>query len=464
MNHVIWWIRRDLRLSDNPCIQTAIERNEIIIPVFIQDPHFNSSKSSARFEWMMSCLTSLNADLIKKNSRLILREGKPIEVLQQLFRETKATRIYAMEDYSPYAMRRDQEIQKHLPLHLLAGVTIHPPDSIKKPDGKPYTIFTPYSNSWKSLPLPSAPLEFPEPLRPFSLDLNSLPISQEIKQHEFFPSEQAALTSLQKFCSADIYEYDTFRDRIDLDRTSHLSPYLRFGVISPKQAYQYAMIAIRNSQDSSQNHSCDHWINELIWREFYFSILFHYPEVLKTSFNPIYRQIQWQKSAKLLHSWQNGQTGYPIVDAGMRYLHENGWLHNRLRMIVASFLVKDLLINWQEGEKWFMQHLIDGEPASNNGGWQWTAGTGTDAVPYFRIFNPILQSQKCDPHGDFIRRWIPELNKVSNQYIHYPWKIPLDEQIKYGCRIGRDYPKPIVDHSQARELALKKYKEARYRN
>ena len=369
-----------------------------------------------------------------------------------------------MEDYSPYAIHRDHENKKHLPLHLLTGVTIIPPDSVVKPDGKPYTVFTPYSNSWKSLPLPSAPLNCPEFLRPFSTDLYSFPIPQEIKRHKFNPSEQTALDVLQNFCSADIYEYDTFRDRIDLDRTSHLSIYLRFGVISPKQAYHYAIIAMRNSQNNSQKHACQSWINELIWREFYFSILYHYPEVLKTSFNPIYRQIQWQKSAKLLHSWQYGQTGYPIVDAGMRYLHENGWLHNRLRMIVASFLVKDLFINWQEGEKWFMQHLIDGEPASNNGGWQWTAGTGTDAVPYFRIFNPILQSQKCDPHGDFIRRWIPELSEVSNQYIHSPWKMTLDEQIKCGCRMNHDYPEPIVDHSQAREFALKRYKEARYRN
>jgi deoxyribodipyrimidine photo-lyase len=236
---------------------------------------------------------------------------------------------------------------------------------------------------------------------------------------------------------------------MDLDGTSALSPYIRFGMLGLRQAVHSAQRAIRWAEDTEGRNGAEVWLNELIWREFYIQILFHFPYVSKTAFNSSLVNIPWQNDGTQFEAWTLGQTGYPIVDAAMRQLRATGWMHNRARMIVASFQVKDLLINWQWGERWFMENLLDGDPAANNGGWQWTAGTGTDAVPYFRIFNPILQSKKFDPHGDYIRRWVPELAHLAADEIHAPWEMKIDI---------RNYPQPIVDHHAARERTLSAYK------
>ena len=247
---------------------------------------------------------------------------------------------------------------------------------------------------------------------------------------------------------------------MDLPGTSRLSPYLRFGLISARQAVHAVRDAITNSENPAEKISAETWLNELIWREFYACILSHYPFVLRQSFRENLRRIPWRDSTTGLAAWQNGLTGYPVVDAGMRQLRESGWMHNRARMICASFLCKDLLINWQAGEKWFMKYLLDGDPASNNGGWQWTAGTGTDAAPYFRIFNPVVQGKKFDPAGSYVRRWVPELRTVPDEYIHEPWLMPFDLQTGISVRIGEDYPAPIVEHAFARERTLAAYKIA----
>ena len=245
---------------------------------------------------------------------------------------------------------------------------------------------------------------------------------------------------------------------MDLSGTSNLSPYLRFGLISSRKLAFFTRDFIDHSENAEARISAETWLNELIWRDFYYSILDNFPFVLKRAFRESFTHIPWRTSHHDLDAWKNGLTGYPIVDAGMRQLRETGWMHNRARMITASFLTKDLLINWQEGEKWFMEQLIDGDPACNNGGWQWCAGTGTDAAPYFRIFNPILQGKKFDPTGKYIRRWIPELANVPDKFIHTPWEMPLDIQSQVNIIIGKDYPKPIVDHAEARERALIAYK------
>jgi deoxyribodipyrimidine photo-lyase len=248
---------------------------------------------------------------------------------------------------------------------------------------------------------------------------------------------------------------------MDLDGTARLSPYLRFGMISARECVSAAYQALRDAPDDSARKSAETWLNELIWREFYITILYHYPEVLKQSFREDLRDISWRNDEQEFDAWCEGQTGYPVVDAAMRQLKYLGWMHNRARMIVASFLVKDLLVDWRWGERWFMQHLVDGDPADNNGGWQWTAGTGMDAAPYFRIFNPILQGKKYDPNGDYVRRWVPELAGVPTKYAHTPWMMPPELQGQINCIIGRDYPLPIVYHGFARERALAAYKQTR---
>lgn len=239
-----------------------------------------------------------------------------------------------------------------------------------------------------------------------------------------------------------------------VDGTAQVSPYLRFGTLSARQCIHAAQEAMRLSPDPASRNSAEVWLNELIWREFYLAILYHFPFVLRRSFRDDLRDIPWRNDSAEFHTWCVGQTGYPVVDAAMRQLNETGWMHNRGRMIVASFLVKDLLVDWRWGEKFFMQKLLDGDPAANNGGWQWTAGTGTDAAPYFRVFNPILQGKKFDPQGKFVKRWLPELSSVPEKFIHTPWEMPEEVQKRASCTIGSDYPQPIVDHSFARKRVL----------
>jgi deoxyribodipyrimidine photo-lyase len=232
-------------------------------------------------------------------------------------------------------------------------------------------------------------------------------------------------------------------------------------MISVRQATISAQSAIEIAPNAQARKSAETWLNELIWREFYINILHHFPRVRGHSFRSEYDRIGWDNEQTAFTAWCEGRTGYPVVDAAMRQLAQTGWMHNRARMIVASFLVKDLLIDWRWGERWFMQHLVDGDPAANNGGWQWVAGTGTDAAPYFRVFNPVLQGQKFDPQGAFVRRWLPELNQVPDKFVHHPWTMPMEEQQKAGCLIGPDYPAPIVDHGQARQRALAAFAQAR---
>jgi deoxyribodipyrimidine photo-lyase len=260
---------------------------------------------------------------------------------------------------------------------------------------------------------------------------------------------------------APIYQYKERRNRPDLQATSQLSPYLRFGHISAQAACLAARRAIHDAPSADAAKSAGVWLDELTWREFYINILHHFPHVRSRSFRPEYDAICWRNNRSEFDAWCKGETGYPLVDAAMRQLCEDGWMHNRTRMVVASFLVKDLLVDWRWGEKWFMQQLVDGDPAANNGGWQLTAGTGTDAAPYFRVFNPTMQAAKFDPEGDFIRAWLPELANVPTKHIHEPWKMSTALQEKVGCRVGRDYPTPIVDHHEARQRTLEAYQAAK---
>jgi deoxyribodipyrimidine photo-lyase len=462
----IWWIRRDLRLQDNQALKAALDANHQIIPVFILDARLLQSPyaSPQRTAFLFNGLRSLQADLHRYEGRLILQEGEPCAVLWRLMEATGASRIYAEPDTSPFATRRDRQVTAELPVEWVGSPAIHPPGSVLKASGEPYSVFTPFSKAWKALPAPLAPAES------FAGSLNtpdglaSLPIPENPALQNSVPfeaGEEQAEQRLNAFIQgpgSPIFDYSEGRDWLGEDGTSRLSPYLRFGMISARRAFSAARQAIQSAENPAFRRGAEAWLNELIWRDFYIHILHHFPQVRQQNFRM--QSIPWLNDPQQCEAWKKGETGYPIVDAAMRQLLQTGWMHNRARMITASFLTKDLLIDWRWGERWFMQHLLDGDPAANNGGWQWTAGTGTDAAPYFRIFNPTSQGRRHDPKGRFIRLWLPELAKVPDEFIHEPWKMPDNMQRQTGCRIGKDYPAPIVDHAEARERALSTYGQA----
>lgn len=449
----LWWIRRDLRLTDNAALQSGL-RTGPVIPVFVLDPRLLRQASAPRTAFLFEGLRALRKDLESRGSGLVVRRGEPLEVLGQLTAETGAGTIHAEQDYTPYAHKRDARLAKFLPLELTGGQTVHPPELIVKSDGSPYTVYTPYARAWKAalpvqLEIHPAPPRFP---------VVGIPASQDIPWidgglSDFPAGEAEALRRLDRFMQNAIPDYAQERNRMDLEGTSSLSPYLRFGMLGLRQAVHAAMQIKSQIHDENGERSAEIWLNELIWREFYIQILHHFPHVARASFRPSLTKIRWNDHSGHLERWKQGETGVPVVDAAMHQLLETGWMHNRARMIVASYLVKDLLIDWRRGERWFMERLLDGDPASNNGGWQWVAGTGTDAAPYFRIFNPVLQSRKFDPHGNYIRKWVPELASLSDKEIHAPWES--------GIR-ARGYPaRPLIDHGPAKERALQAYRAAR---
>lgn len=463
----IWWIRRDLRLTDNPALSSALSQGSTVIPVFILDETLIESRFSGRkrLAFLFDGLRDLQHEINQRGGRLIIRRGNPLAVLRNLLAESRARQVFAEHDFSPYARARDGELVNALPLTLHSHPTVVHPDDVMKDDGDPYTVFTPYARKWKTV-VDSPPETIPAPSRFATPDIESLDIPASPRLPESVPFAAGARAGVQRLAGfthgdqAPIYRYQHERDRLDLDSTSRLSPYLKFGMVSARQAVAAAMTAIEAAQDTGGRESAESWLNELIWREFYAAILHHFPHVRQLEFQEKHRDLDWLNDPEDLDAWSSAQTGYPIVDASIRQLHAEGWMHNRGRMITASFLVKHLLVDWRFGEAHFMQHLIDGDPASNNGGWQWTAGTGNDAAPYFRIFNPVLQSKRHDPDGTFIRTWIPELDQVPDRHIHEPWKMSDAAQRQARCRIGEDYPAPIIDHGFARERALETYRRS----
>jgi len=454
----IWWIRRDLRLADNPALTAALQSAEQVAPLFILDPQLLNSPhiGANRKAFLYQGLHQLAASLKDRGGQLLVRRGQPAQVLPEILAATGATRI-AEADFSPYARHRDLRLVAMLPLELTAGLTVHSPAAVLKTNGQPYTIFTPFRKAWQALPAPTVHDVLPAPARintPPGLPGDPIPTAPALPANiPFPPGEAEAQRRLQGFVKqAGLHQYATTRNRLDLDGTARLSPYLRFGMLSARQA---AVTALAHIEAAPQSAAA--WLNELIWREFYIAILYHFPRVRTANFQSKFDGMPWSNNPAHFAAWCQGRTGYPVVDAAIRQLLHTGWMHNRARMIVASFLVKHLQIDWRWGERFFRQHLLDGDPAANNGGWQWAAGTGTDAAPYFRIFNPTLQGQKFDPLGHYVRRWLPELARVPAANIHTPWLLSPREQQQFGCVIGRDYPPPLVDHAQARSRALAAY-------
>lgn len=470
MKRAIWWIRRDLRLRDNPTLKAAMANSSQVFPVFIEDPVLVKAAGgdNKRLAFLRSGLQSLDSDLRSRGSRLVYKKGHPIEVLTALIAEHEIQGIFAEADFSPYALKRDGQISTSLPLYLEGGSSFSHPEAVLKKDGTPHQVYTPFMRAWKAVNLPLTEAIIKPPARISTPDgIGSEPIkdhTEQLRSVSFRAGENEANRLLEEFIQGEnspIFNYWEGRNRLDASGTSTLSPYLRLGMISSRQAVKAALTAIQQAPDSGAAKSAETWLNELIWREFYVSILYHFPYVLKRSFNKNLENITWENNTDNFEAWCEGRTGYPVVDAGMRQLLSTGWMHNRARMITASFLVKDLLIDWRWGEAWFMRHLMDGDPASNNGGWQWTAGTGTDAAPYFRIFNPFLQGKKFDPNGIYVRKWVPELEKVPNQYIHTPWEMPFSLQSQVNCRIGNEYPERLIDHLYARQRVMDVYSQTK---
>jgi deoxyribodipyrimidine photo-lyase len=464
----IWWIRRDVRLRDNRALAAALARAETVVPVFILDPNVLNSRyhrnAELRKAFLFGALRNLDKNLRRKGSRLLVRRGKPEEALARLCAEVNAETVYAEEDFSPYARQRDTAVAARAPLMLTHGLAVHHPIAMRKNDGTPYTTFAGFSRAWKALPLPQERDLIPMPRHlPSPPELRSTRLPKLHAELRFPPSESEGLLRLRRFTKgsrAPIYGYARHKNRLDLERTSALSPYFRFGLISTREAIVRAIKAESRSQSEAERQGVQGWLNELIWRDFHLSILFHFPYVLDQAFAPPLRKIRWRNNDREIDAWRNGQTGYPVVDAAMRQLRGTGWIHNRSRMIVASFLTKNLLADWRVGERWFMQNLIDGDLAANNGGWQWTAGVGTDAAPYFRVFNPILQGRKFDPKGEMIRRWIPELTQVPNKLVHTPWKMRSTRHGPTKNMPPVSYPRPIVELGTTRRRALASYRSA----
>jgi deoxyribodipyrimidine photo-lyase len=461
MSAVIHWFRRDLRLSDNNALNAALESGLPVISVFVFDPKIYQGERSSgnRTAFLLNGLAALREELRRRGSGLVVRRGDPLEVLPRLLAETDARAIFFNRDYSPYARKRDQALYNALGAERVKtehDVLMHAPTTVMKPDGTPYTVFSPFKRAWlplNKLPPHTAQGRFHDLA---GIDAGHLPTLAEldaVSSIELPPAgEVEAQARLQRFVDGTLTEYAANRDMpfplpwLEKPQgTSTLSPYLRLGMLSPRQAYDAAMAAQSDVATPTARRSIETWVSELVWREFYMHILYHFPNVYERSFRPELDKVAFRDEPNEFAAWAEGMTGYPIVDAAMRQLKHTGWMHNRARMIAASFLTKDLLHYWRAGDVYFMRHLIDGDPAANNGGWQWTAGTGTDAQPYFRVFNPMLQSRKFDPDGQFIRFYVPELSDVPDEYIHAPWEMATPPT---------NYPRPVVDHFVGRDRTL----------
>jgi len=462
---IVHWFRNDLRLRDNTALAAAAAAADELIPVFVLDDALlaTAHTSLARRRFLADCLASLAANLAHKGSRLIVRHGDPVDAIARLLADTRAERLTFTRDYTPYARRRDAAVRARAEgLGVRVGEykdrVVFEADELRTKSGGGFVVYTPYRNAWLLRHGATAQAPRPAPtLPPAPADLASDPLPSAADfgaadDRTQIPAggEAAAHARLRAFLAGPLRDYRRDRDRPALDGTSRLSPYLRFGAISVRRCVHDALALA--ALDPAAADGARKWVEELIWRDFYLGLLSAHPRVLRGAFKPEFAHVAWNDDAAGFAAWRDGRTGYPIVDAAMRQLVATGWMHNRARMIVASFLSKDLLIDWRLGERVFLDHLVDAEPASNNGGWQWAASTGTDAQPYFRIFNPVLQGEKFDPDGAYVRQWVPELRAVPADVIHKPW---------LAATPPRDYPPPIVDHAERRIAAVVRYQAAR---
>ena len=462
------WFRNVMRLTDNPALLAAVASGQPIIPLFILDDDTPGDwrPGGARRWWLHHSIKALDGELRQRGSRLLLQQGETLTVLPELAKTVRATTVFATRSYEPWARTLEDKLQKRLAadgvtLKRFAGPLLFEPDDVATKSGTPFQVFTPF---WRTVaqrtprkPQP-APKHIPTP--------DGLPRGDTLKNWDLLPTkpdwagglretwepgEAAASAMLNIFLDDAVAQYQDDRNRPDIRGTSRLSPYLASGEISPNVCWYAA-------QSRGTGGGVETFLKELAWREFSYHLLFHWPDLPSSPFRDEFADFPWAAKKSAISAWQKGLTGYPIVDAGMRELWHTGWMHNRVRMVAASFLIKHLQVPWQTGEAWFWDTLVDADLANNSASWQWVAGSGADAAPYFRIFNPVKQGETFDPKGDYVRRWVPELHALATEHIHAPWLAPATALEKAGIVLGKTYPRPIVDHAEARERALAAFK------
>ncbi|HYI69712.1 MAG TPA: deoxyribodipyrimidine photo-lyase [Skermanella sp.] len=464
----IVWFRKDLRLADNPALRRAVDSGAAVIPVFILEEGSDTIRApgGAGCWWLHHSLERLGEALGKAGAPLALRRGDAAEALSALIDETGAGSVYWSDSFDPATHARDDTIRtalagRGLRVESFNATLLFDPSSIRSKAGTPFKVFTPFWRTLSSGPEPERPLPAPAKIRgvaqsPRSEALSSfelLPIRPDWAggiRESWTPGEAAAAGRLHDFLDEIVQDYRTGRDRPGRDGTSRLSPYLHWGEISPRQVWHAAKMRM----DAGSEPAIEAFLREIGWREFTHGLLQTHPDLAAEPMDRRFAKLPWRQDGEGLKAWQRGLTGFPIVDAGMRQLWRTGWMHNRVRMITGSFLVKDLLVRWQDGEAWFWDTLVDADAANNSANWQWIAGCGADPSPFFRVFNPVLQGEKFDPDGAYVSRYVPELAKLPRKFIHHPWDAPKDVLAKAGVMLGKTYPHPIVNHATARDRAL----------
>jgi deoxyribodipyrimidine photo-lyase len=457
------WLRRDLRLHDHPPLTAAVGSSERVVPVFVLDDRLLHGRypSAVRAWFLLESLRELREALRERGGDLILRRGAPERELPALAREVGAAAVHFASDVSPFAMRRDRRTEEALREAGVAAVR-HPGSFVadvgrpRTKDGRPFTVFSPFWRAWRELPR-RAVLGAPARIAlPDGLEPGALPPApyHGLADPVLAPGEAAARARMLAWVRDGLASY---ADRHDVlaGGTSELSPALHFGCVSARELEQRV-------RDAPAGQGPSAFARQLAWRDFYAHVLLHHPENARRAFQPVMDELEWSDDAAALAAWKEGRTGYPVVDAGMRELRARGWMHNRARLLTASFLTKDLHVDWRAGEAFFMEKLLCGDEAQNNGNWQWISSVGVDPAPFFRrLYNPMLQQRRHDPDGTYVRRWVPELARVPLEKLAEPWTMSADEQAAAGCAIGRDYPAPIVDHQCERERALERYRAVR---
>lgn len=471
---VIFKFGNDLRLHDHIGLQAALATGRPLLAVYIlDDVNAGDEKTGAAGRWWLHhSLTALQNSLRAMGGDLCLRRGDSVDVLKELLAKTGAEAVYSSRSYEPWAVelekRIDREFAGKTEIRRFSGSLLFEPETIKTKTGSPFKVFTPFWKNCLQMPEPDGclqapdaidfytPYPFSEPLADWRLTPQGVNWAEGFRQY-WRPGEQGGLEALESFLQAGLGDYANDRDRPDREGTSRLSPHLHFGEISPRRVW--LAVKMKSVLQSGSMQAAECFLRELGWREFCHYLLCYWPELITQPFKSHFENFPWQADQDLLQAWREGQTGYPVVDAGMKELWHSGWMHNRVRMIAASFLTKDLLQPWQSGEAWFRETLVDADLANNIGGWQWVAGCGVDAAPYFRVFNPVTQGKKFDPEGLYVKKWLPQLAGLPPHYRHEPWNAPEVVLQEAGIVLGRDYPRPVVDHGQARKKALEAFSE-----